>query len=146
MVRRFWVTSSPRWPSPRVAPCTNVPFSYIRATAKPSSFSSHTQIEGLCLQQVGHPLAPRPELIVVEGVGQAKHRLLVLHLCEACGRLGPHPLRGRVGRNQLRVILLEALQLAEQSVVLLVAYLGGIKDVVAVVVVVELFAEQPPCA
>ena len=43
MVRRFWVTSSPTVPSPLVAPCTNVPFSYVRFTAKPSIFSSHTR-------------------------------------------------------------------------------------------------------
>ena len=40
MVRRFSVTSSPTWPSPRVAPRTNTPSRYSRATDRPSTLGS----------------------------------------------------------------------------------------------------------
>ena len=40
MVRRFSVTSSPTLPSPRVAPRTNRPSTYSRATDRPSIFGS----------------------------------------------------------------------------------------------------------
>src|SRR5205085_1820276 len=46
MVRRFAVTSSPVRPSPRVAPCTSRPFSYLSVTASPSSFGSTTYRRG----------------------------------------------------------------------------------------------------
>ena len=46
IVRRFVVTSSPRWPSPRVAPRTNSPFSYTSETAEPSIFGSVTYATG----------------------------------------------------------------------------------------------------
>jgi hypothetical protein len=42
IVLRFWVTSSPISPSPRVAPRTNAPFSYTREIASPSIFGSVT--------------------------------------------------------------------------------------------------------
>ena len=40
IVFRFSVTSSPTTPSPRVAPRINLPFSYSRATERPSIFGS----------------------------------------------------------------------------------------------------------
>ena len=40
MVLRFSVTSSPTWPSPRVAPRTKRPFSYSSATDNPSTLGS----------------------------------------------------------------------------------------------------------
>ena len=40
MVFKFSVTSSPTWPSPRVAPRTKRPFSYSRATDRPSTLGS----------------------------------------------------------------------------------------------------------
>src|SRR3954464_5020459 len=46
IVRRFGVTSSPRAPSPRVAPRTKTPFSYVRLTARPSIFGSRTYAIG----------------------------------------------------------------------------------------------------
>ncbi|GJD17990.1 hypothetical protein RIVM261_029460 [Rivularia sp. IAM M-261] len=42
IVRTFCVMSSPVTPSPRVAPRVNIPFSYVKASALPSIFSSQT--------------------------------------------------------------------------------------------------------
>ena len=42
IVRTLGVTSSPRAPSPRVAPRTSRPSSYVSAMARPSIFGSHT--------------------------------------------------------------------------------------------------------
>ena len=42
MVRRLAVTSSPIWPSPRVAPEMKRPRSYVSVTASPSSLGSNT--------------------------------------------------------------------------------------------------------
>ncbi len=41
-VRRFWVTSSPTSPSPRVAPRVSTPSSYTSEMARPSIFGSVT--------------------------------------------------------------------------------------------------------
>ena len=46
IVRRFAVTSSPRAPSPRVAPRVKTPFSYTSETAEPSTFGSSTYATG----------------------------------------------------------------------------------------------------
>ena len=51
------------------------------------------------------------------------------------------PLGGRVGGDQLGVLGLERAQLVEQRVVLVVADLGVVERVVAVVVVVDLLAQ-----
>ena len=47
MVFRLVVTSSPINPFPRVAPCTNTPFSYFNAADKPSILVSTTYFVGL---------------------------------------------------------------------------------------------------
>src|SRR6476659_6612455 len=51
MVRRLTVTSSPIWPSPRVAPRTKRPFSYVRLIASPSIFGSSTNATGAPLSR-----------------------------------------------------------------------------------------------
>jgi hypothetical protein len=46
IVRRLTVTSSPSSPSPRVAPRTKTPSSYVRLIASPSIFGSSTNATG----------------------------------------------------------------------------------------------------
>jgi len=46
IVRKLTVTSSPISPSPRVAPRTNAPFSYVRLIARPSILGSSTNATG----------------------------------------------------------------------------------------------------
>src|SRR5437763_17144086 len=58
-------------------------------------------------------------------------------------RLGPDPLGGRVGADQLRMVPLDSPQLVEQRVVLIVSDLGVVEHVVAVVVVLQCPAELP---
>ena len=63
------------------------------------------------LEQVADPLLPGPQLLLVAGVAEREHRLGVLDLGEAVKRLRADPLGRRVGREQLRVGLLELAQL-----------------------------------
>ncbi len=60
---------------------------------------------------------------------------------EGLDRLARDALRGRIGGDERRVLLLQAAQLAHQLVVLGVADLGAVEDVVAVVVVGDLGAQ-----
>ena len=62
------------------------------------------------------------------------------HLLQLRHRLAPHPLGGRVGSEEVRVLGLQPPQLVHEGVVLVVTDLRIVQDVVAVVVVFE----QPP--
>ena len=85
---------------------------------------------------------PGYQLLLVERIAQAEHRHGVLCLHEALGGLGPDPLRGGVGGDEIRVRALDLAQLPEEGVVLGVAYLGPVEYVVEVVVAVELVAQR----
>jgi hypothetical protein len=89
------------------------------------------------LQVVGDPVLPTPQLLLVAGVAEREHLLQVLDLLEAVERRRPDPLRRRIRRPQLRVLLLQRPQLVQQRVVLVVADLRVVEDVVEVVVVGE---------
>ena len=99
----------------------------------------HVEVVGL--QQVRCPGVPRHELLVVEGVGQAEQRDQMLDFGEPLGGLGPHSLRGRIGRNQLGMLLLQPAKLVHQRVVPGVADLRLIEHVVQVIVPVQLLSE-----
>ena len=62
----------------------------------------------------------------------------LLRDAEAAYRFAAHPLRGRVGRDELRVLALDRAQLVQQRVVLVVTDLRVIEFVVAAGVVCEL--------
>ena len=64
----------------------------------------------------------------------------MLDLAEALGGGRADSLRGRVGGDELGVLLLERLQLVEEDVIRGVGDLGVVEDVVAVVVV----RDEPP--
>ncbi len=98
------------------------------------------------LQQSSHPAVPGAQLVVVLGVRQGQHGLQMLHAAEGRQRLRSHPLRGRVGGHQLGMGLLESAELAEELVVGGVGDLGGVEDVVAVVVQPDLVPQllDPP--
>ena len=82
----------------------------------------------------------------VEGVGEAEERHRVLHRGETLGWRRADPLGGRVRRHQVRIPLLQLLELDHQGVVLGVADDRAVQDVIAVVVVVDLPSElfYPP--
>jgi hypothetical protein len=65
----------------------------------------------------------------------------VLDVLELLQRPPPHPLSRRLGDDQLRVRRLQLAQLVEQRVVLVVADLGIVEDVVAMVVMLDLAAQ-----
>ena len=99
------------------------------------------------LQVVADAGLPGAQLLLVAGVGEREHRLGVLDLREALQRRRPDPLGRRVGRAQLRVLGLDRAQLVEQRVVFVVADLGVVEDVVAVVVAAQLAgAARPPAS
>src|SRR5262249_7867143 len=85
-----------------------------------------------------HSLRPGPELVLVARVPQGEHRLVWLDLLELVERGAPDPLGGRVRSEQLRMFLLDSLELAEQVVVLGIRDLRVVQHVVAAVVVSDL--------
>ena len=58
-------------------------------------------------------------------------------LGKTLGRFGAHPLRGGIGRDQFRVLLLQVLQFPEQPVVFGIGNDGGVEDVIAVIMVID---------
>ncbi len=64
------------------------------------------------------------------------------NLDEALARLAAHPLGGRVGSDQLRMLRLERFQLVHQAVEFGIADLGIVEHVVAVLVMAD-FLPQP---
>jgi len=88
-----------------------------------------------------HPGVELEELLLGHRVGQRHHLPPVRHLGELLARPRPDAPGGRVGRDQIRVVRLELLQLAEEAVVLGVAEGGSVEDVVAVARVAELAPE-----
>ena len=86
---------------------------------------------------VAHALHPGAQLLLAAGVAQRQHGLEVVDVLELLQRAPAHALRRGVGRLQLGVLPLERPQLVEQRVVGVVADLGVVEDVVAVVVVLD---------
>src|SRR4029079_3020106 len=91
------------------------------------------ELVGLLPDQPAEALGPRLELGVVSGVRERQHRLEMLHLGESAPRDDADPLRGRVGRDEARVVGLERAQLAHEVVVLPVRERRLVEDVVPVV-------------
>ena len=98
------------------------------------------KIEVAALQRVCGAAVPRHELVFVEGVAEAEQRHGVAHLLEAARRLGADALRGRVRRDEVRVLCFQSEQLVQQRVELGVADLRLVPHVVQVVVPVDLRA------
>ena len=99
------------------------------------------RVEAAPLQRVVQPLLPGAQLILVPGVPERHHRDRVPDRCEALQRPPADPLCGRVGRAQLRVLLLEPPQLSQEAVVVGIRDDGIVEDVIAVVVTLDLAAQ-----
>ena len=143
IVRTLAVTSSPRAPSPRVAPRISTPVDVGQRDA---------QAVDLQLGDVGHggvaharalpdALVEGAQLVLVVGVVEAEHRRQVLDGREAFDRPSRDALRRRIGRDEIRMLGLEPLELVQQAVELLVGNLGVVVDVVALFVVADGVAE-----
>ena len=74
MVLMFSVTSSPTLPSPRVAACTSIPFSYRMLIAKPSILSSQISCIGFALSR---PFAARSPHARNSSISIALSRLVI---------------------------------------------------------------------
>ena len=99
------------------------------------------EFEVAALQRVCGAAVPCHELVLVEGVAEAEQRHRVAHLLEAARGFGADALRGRVGRDEVRVLCFQSEQLVQQCVELGVADLRLVLHVVQVVVPVDLAPE-----
>ena len=145
MVRTLAVTSSPREPSPRVAPRT-----------QPAVLVGERDAQAVDLQlgDVGDrrrrraPAAPSrdalvegAQLLLVVRVVEAEHRHEVLDRREALDRPPADALRRRIGGDEIRMLRLEPLELVQQPIELLVGDLGIVVDVVALFVMPDGIAQ-----
>ena len=99
------------------------------------------QREVITLGQLRRPAVPVAQPRLVEDVAQAQQPLPVLDHGERRQRTRPHLLRGRVGRDQRGVRVLQRPQLLQQGVPGRVADLGIVQHVVAVAVIPNLVAQ-----
>ena len=88
------------------------------------------------------PLLPCCKLIVVESIAERKHRLDVRVLCELALHGSANSHRRRVGRSELRVVLLDFLELAEELIVLAIRERRPVEYVVLVRCAVKRFPES----
>ena len=120
-VRRFAVTSSPTSPLPRVAPSVKRAVAVDQGDREPVDLGlgDVARLVGHAgrRQQAADALVPGLQLVLVARVRERQHRLQVAHLDEALAQPADDPLGGRVGRDEVRVRLLERAQLAQQRVV-----------------------------
>ena len=89
------------------------------------------------LDLLSHPLEEGVQLSGVKHILQRLERNLMANLLECLQRLPPHPLGGRIRRNQLRMLLLELLKLSQQHIIFVVRDDGGVQVVIPVVPLVE---------
>ena len=139
MVRRLAVTSSPTTPSPRVAPRTKHAVLVDQGDRQAVDLRLHHVVDLAGRRCPSCSITRRarschaPQLLGAAGVGEAQHGAQVLDGREPLGRRRPHPLGGRVGRREVRMLGLERLQLAHPVVVDDVLDRRLVQDVVRVV-------------
>ena len=100
----------------------------------------HVTIGGVA-EQLTHPPVEIPQLAFVQSVVQAEHRRAMADLHESFARLTAHSLGGGIGRHQLRMPVFQLAQPVHQLVVLGVADLGGVQNVVQVLVAPQRLAQ-----
>ena len=84
-----------------------------------------------------HPFVERAQLHLVIGVVETEHRRKVPDCRKGGGGCASHALGRGVLRDEVGMLGLEALELVEQAVECLIRDLGGIEDVVAVLVMAD---------
>ena len=95
----------------------------------------------LLRDQTVHPLAESKELVIGKNVRQALQRDLMMDLCELRERLTADALRGRIGRDQLRMLALERLKALHEHIEVIVRNDRRVINIVELAVIVDLFAE-----
>ena len=83
------------------------------------------------------------QLLHGEHILQAHQRDGVLYLLELTQRLAAHPLGGRLGQRQVRVLRFQLLQLPHQAVILKIRHLRGIQDIIFRIGIVEQVSQLP---
>ena len=111
----------------------------------------HGHTVHLGLQDILEPLFPAkkplqpglklPGLPLAEGVFQRQHGLAVGHRLKPVRGPAPHPLGGRIRRDQFGVLLLQLLQLPEEPVIFGIGNLRIVQNIVTVVVIMEQLPE-----
>ena len=136
-VFRFCVTSSPSRPSPRVAPADEPPPFVEQGDTQAVHLGFAHVVERFAGEGADETRLELADLVGGIGVVQAEHGSPVPDRGEAL-RHGPaDALGGGVGRDEIRMGVLQRLQFAEEAIVLGVCDLRPILHVVAVAVVVE---------
>ena len=93
-----------------------------------------------------HTTIKIPHLLLGEHVLQTAERHLVCHLGKQRGALAVHPLRIRVRRDELRILLLQRAQFTRQRIELIILDLGRIIIIIESAVIVNLrtqFVDSP---
>ena len=91
-----------------------------------------------------HPRHPAAHLVGIEHVVQRHHSLEMVDGLELGGETAADQLGGRIGDSQLRVLVFEGLQAAQQRVELTVGDDGSVFHVVAELVVTHLLGQLRP--
>src|SRR6266852_4491793 len=89
-----------------------------------------------------HPPLPIAQLFFAVSVVEREHRGGMLRLHESLARLAADALRGRVWRDELRMLRLQPLEPVHQLVEVGVRNLRGIEHVIAILVVADFLAQS----
>ena len=90
-------------------------------------------------------LVERAQFVFVVGVVEAEHRHEVLDRLESFDRPAGDALRRRIGGDEVGMLCLEAFELVQQRVELLVGDLGSVVDVVALFVMADRITQLVEC-
>ena len=138
MVRRFDVTSSPRVPSPRVAPRTSTPAVVGQSDTHAVDLHLRNVTDDLSLvgsQPPLHAIVERAQIVVRVCVVEAQHGLCVLNSRKTRRHTSAHALRWRIGCGEIRMCRFKVGQLPHEGVELIVGDLWCVEDVIALFVV-----------
>ena len=95
----------------------------------------------LAAASLAHPAIEIAQRVVGKCVVEAQHRTRVAHRLKTRARDASHARRGRIRRDQFRIRGLQLFQAVHQAVVSGVRHLGIVQNVVAVVVMANLFPQ-----
>ena len=97
--------------------------------------------EGIGPEALGHPLTPRPQLVLVHRVVEARHRHSMRHRRERGRSRRPRHVEHRLGRHELRMLALDLAKFANELVVVGVGDFRVVGAEVPIVVIRDQFAE-----
>ena len=113
-----------------------------QADCQPIKLRANLIFNHITRHHLAHTAVKRLDIFVAESVIQRQHGCTVAERLEFRQRCAAHPLRRRIGRQQLGVLLLKPLKLGKQAVVFGIGDLRIVEDVIAVVVILKLLAQR----